>query len=203
MNLKRFMLWKFYIRDTIILYTIFDLKGEDMIPPRKISRIAKEKEDENFEFRTFLKMNAEEEDLDQRFLRLHNEMFAKYDCSRCRNCCKMFHGAIPVGDIEQDAEKLNVTKEQFMEFFLASKTVEGEPDMYQTKHKPCDFLQEDGDCKLGDCKPANCIKYPYTNQPHRLESLFSVLDAVSVCPVAFEIFEQLKEEYGFKGGRRH
>lgn len=30
-----------------------------MIPPRKISRIAKEKEDENFEFRTFLKINAE------------------------------------------------------------------------------------------------------------------------------------------------
>lgn len=24
---------------------------------------------------------------------------------------------------------------------------------YQTKHKPCDFMQEDGNCKLGDCKP--------------------------------------------------
>lgn len=29
---------------------------------------------------------------------------------------------------------------------------------YQTKHKPCDFLQEDGNCKLGDCKPDSCKK---------------------------------------------
>lgn len=108
---------------------------------------------------------------------------------------------IPVGDIEQDAEKLNITKEQFIEFFLESKAVEDEPDMYRTKHRPCDFLQEDGNCKLGDCKPENCIKYPYTNQPHRLGSLLSVLDVISVCPVAFEIFEQLKKEYGFKKGQ--
>lgn len=168
-----------------------------MIPPRKVSRVAKKKERENIRFRTFLKINAEEKDLDERFLRLHNELFAEYDCSRCRNCCKMFHGIIPAGDIEQDAEKLNITKEQFMDFFLESEAAEDEPDKYRTKHMPCDFLQEDGDCKLGDCKPENCVKYPYTNQPNRLESLYSVLDAVEVCPVAFEILERLKEEYHF------
>ena len=42
-----------------------------MIPPRKVARMAKEKEDENFEFRTFLKINAEEKELDEQFLRLH------------------------------------------------------------------------------------------------------------------------------------
>ena len=61
-----------------------------MIPPRKVSRIAKTKEIENINFRTFLKINAEEKDLDERFLRLHNELFATYDCSRCRNCCKTY-----------------------------------------------------------------------------------------------------------------
>lgn len=49
-----------------------------------------------------------------------------------------------------------------------------------------------------DFKPESCKKYPYTNLPERLESLYSVLDAVSVCPVAFEIYERLKREYGFK-----
>ena len=52
--------------------------------------------------------------------------------------------------------------------------------------------------KLGDCKPESCKKYPYTNQPERLRSLYSVLDTVAVCPVAFEIYERLKKEYGFK-----
>lgn len=168
-----------------------------MIAPRKLSHIAQKKEDENFKFRTFLKIYAEEEDLDQRFLRLHNELFAKYDCSRCRNCCKQYHGTIPAKDIERDARHLNMTKEQFMASFLGLKQEEDGLDVYRTQHMPCDFLQEDGNCMLGDCKPENCVKYPYTNQPERLHSLYSVLDAVSVCPVAFEIYERLKEEYHF------
>lgn len=106
----------------------------------------------------------------------------------------MFYGYIPEEDIQKDAEYLKLSKEQFIELFLQKdKTPEG----FVTKHKPCDFLQEDGRCKLGDCRPENCEKYPYTNQPERLASLHSVLSAVEVCPVAFEIFERLKEEYGF------
>ena len=167
-----------------------------MIPPRKVARMAKEKEDENFEFRTFLKINAEEKELDEQFLRLHKELFAEYDCNRCRNCCKMFHGIIPAEDIDRDAEELQMTKEQFMASFLEAKREE-ETGGYYTKHKPCDFLQEDGSCRLGECKPDNCVKYPYTNQPGRLESLYGVLDAITVCPVAFEIYERLKEEYGY------
>ena len=44
----------------------------------------------------------------------------------------------------------------------------------------------------------SCKKYPYTDQPERLQSLYSVLSAVEVCPVAFEIYERLKKEYHFK-----
>lgn len=69
---------------------------------------------------------------------------------------------------------------------------------YHTNHKPCDFLQEDGNCKLGNCKLDSCKKYPYTDQPERLCSLLGMLDTVSICPVAFEMFERLKKEYGFK-----
>ncbi len=44
-------------------------------------------------------------------------------------------------------------EEQFIDTYLEKE----EYDMnYQTKHKPCDFLQEDGNCKLGDCKPDSC-----------------------------------------------
>lgn len=38
-----------------------------MIRPDKIQVEAKKKEDENYEFRSFLKMNADEEELDQQF----------------------------------------------------------------------------------------------------------------------------------------
>lgn len=166
-----------------------------MIPPRKVKFMAKKKENENIQFRSYLKVHADEKELDEQFLRLHNELFKEYDCNRCRNCCKMFYGSIPEEDIQKDAEYLKLSKEQFMDLFLQKDKNTGE---YLTMHKPCDFLQENGECRLGDCRPENCKKYPYTNQPERLESLLSVLNAVEVCPVAFEIYERLKEEYGFK-----
>lgn len=169
-----------------------------MIAPRKVNWEAKKKENENIRFRTFLKCHAEEDELDQQFLELHKELFSTYDCSRCRNCCKMFHGSIPAEDLEKDAAYMNLSREQFIEEFLEVNEITGD---FETKHEPCDFLTEDGDCKLGECKPDNCKKYPYTDQPERLESLYSVLDAVSVCPVAFEIYERLKLIYGFKAKR--
>ena len=107
----------------------------------------------------------------------------------------MYHGSIPSEDLERDAEILDLTKEQFVERYLIKNEVE---DTYETKNKPCDFLQDDGNCKLGECRPESCKKYPYTDQSDRLQSLYSVLNAVEVCPVVFEIYERLKKEYGFR-----
>ena len=169
-----------------------------MISPDKARAEARKRENENYKFRTFLKCHADDDELDRQFLSLHKELFADYDCSKCRNCCKMYKGSIPEEDIDRDAQYLGITREQFIDTYLEKEKY----DMnYQTKHEPCDFLQEDGNCKLGDCKPDNCKKYPYTDQPERLSSLLSVLDTVEVCPVAFEIYERLKKEYRFRAHR--
>ena len=112
-----------------------------MIHPEKVRSAAKKKEDENFKFRSYLKGHAEEKELDRQFLRLHKELFADYDCSKCRNCCKMYKGSILAEDIERDAKYLEITPEQFIDTYLEKE----EYGMnYQTEHKPCDFLQEDG-----------------------------------------------------------
>ena len=166
-----------------------------MINPNEVNAEARKKEKENIRFRTFLKNHADEDTLDKQFLKLHQKLFAGYNCNKCRNCCKMYSGSIPKEDIRKDAEYLRMTEEEFIERYLDLNSVTG---TYETIHTPCDFLQENGECLLGDCKPHNCVKYPYTDLPERLYSLYSVLEAVEVCPVAFEIYEQLKEECGFK-----
>ena len=74
-----------------------------------------------------------------------------------------------------------------------------EDGAYITKDQPCSFLLEDGSCLLGDNKPDNCVKYPYTDQPDKIGSLLSFLETISICPVAYEIWERLKEEYEFRG----
>lgn len=41
-----------------------------MLPPRKVKFEARKKERENLEFRTFLKCNADEKDLDEQFAKV-------------------------------------------------------------------------------------------------------------------------------------
>ena len=89
-----------------------------MIAPRKLKLMAKKKEDENIRFRTFLKCNADENELDEQFARLHRELFENYDCSRCRNCCKSYYGSVPATDIDADAKYLNMTAEDFINLYF-------------------------------------------------------------------------------------
>lgn len=89
-----------------------------MVSPDIVQSEAKKRENENFRFRTYLKSHADEKELDAQFLRLHNELFADYDCSKCRNCCKMYKGSIPEEDVKKDAEYLEITTEQFVDFYL-------------------------------------------------------------------------------------
>ena len=165
-----------------------------MLSPRKVSFYAKKNERVNYRFRTWLKLYADPDELDEKFYRLHQELFSVYDCSRCRNCCKQYSGLIPAGEIKRDAAALCLSEDEFRKKYL-KETIDSEEQGYHTKNKPCDFLLENGDCLLGDLKPNACKKYPYTDQPDRMGSLLSFLDIVSVCPVAYEILERLKREY--------
>ena len=167
-----------------------------MVSPKEVYEEAKKKEDENLLFRNFLKANADERELDKQFRRLHNEIFSGYDCDKCRNCCKEYDIIIPEQDLERDAKKLGMKKSVFISLFLERDKDDGS---YVVRKKPCIFLEPDGKCVLGNCRPKECKEYPYTNQPDRLHSLYNMLETIEVCPVAFEIYERLKEEYGFGG----
>ena len=167
-----------------------------MLSPEKLNYYAKKNEKVNYRFRTWLKIHADPKELDEKFLALHKELFAEYDCSRCRNCCKRYKGLIPVDEVGRDAAALGLSEEEFRKKYLKEE-LDIEEDAFETKHQPCDFLQEDGNCLLGDNKPDSCKKYPYTDQPERMDSLLSFLGTISVCPVAYEILERLKEEYDF------
>ena len=165
-----------------------------LISPDEVKTKAKLKENENYAFRTYLKMHADPSKLDEQFRKLHEELFSGYDCSQCRNCCKMYCGMIPQEDIEKAAGQFSMSGKDFIERFLEYVP---EEMSYRTKHCPCDFLKDDGACALGDCKPANCRRYPYTDQPDRMGSLLSIIESAEVCPVVYEILERLKEEYHF------
>ena len=64
-----------------------------MLTPKEVEYWGKKKEDENYAFRAFLKRSADPADLDKRFRNLHEQLFADYDCSKCRNCCSSYHSS--------------------------------------------------------------------------------------------------------------
>jgi rhodanese-related sulfurtransferase len=57
-----------------------------------------------------------------------------------------------------------MSKEEFLEKYLVIKEVE---ENYQTKHKPCNFLEASGECKLGKDTPlfAYCQSGNRSRQP--------------------------------------
>ena len=59
-----------------------------MIRPSQVAYYSKKAEKKNYQFRSWLKFHVDPVDLDKQFLNLNDELFSKYDCSRCRNCCK-------------------------------------------------------------------------------------------------------------------
>ena len=126
-----------------------------MLPERKIHFEAKKKEKENLRFRSFLKCNADEEELDQQFLQLHKELFENFDCGRCRNCCKEYCAELTTDEVKEVAEYLKMEEPQFVQTYLEKDETEG---TYLTKNKPCDFLQKNGECLLEECKPDGCKK---------------------------------------------
>lgn len=164
-----------------------------MITPEEIEYRAAQVEEENYAFRTYLKMHADSDKLDQQFLELHKELFSSYDCNSCRRCCKKYHGEIKKSDVGNIAASLEMEPDRFISEYL----VENEEDTYKTKNAPCDFLQSDGSCLLGENRPESCKAFPYTDRPDRMGSLLSIVQNATVCPVVFEILERLKKEYHF------
>lgn len=166
-----------------------------MVRPEEVRSASRKVEEENYKFRTYLKIHADPKDLDRRFLRLHRELFSEYDCKSCRNCCREYRANFSNREIGKAAKLLSITEAEFSERYLKDD-IEG----MSMKSKPCMFLGEDGSCGIEECKPACCRDYPYTDRTDRMGSLLSLLDSADVCPVVFEMFEKLKAEYGF---RRH
>lgn len=162
-----------------------------MVDLNDIERLGKLKEKENYRFRVFLKENADEEELDKQFKELHEKYFKIYDCTKCRNCCKK------IGTIIKEDELTKICEELKLDERFVSDNLEEKYGEYTFKKDKCLFL--DGNtCKVEKCLPIACKEYPYTNKEERLFSLYSVISNASICPVVYEILEELKKIYKFR-----
>lgn len=162
-----------------------------------IARMAVEKEEENWKFRSFLKThNGDEGEIDRIVHRLYREISSEIDCRQCANCCKKLQPVLNQKDIRAFVIGLDQPVDEFKpRYFVKGETL-GE---YKFKYLPCPFLK-DNLCINYQHRPLDCRSFPHLDKKDFTSRLNAVLDNYAICPIVFSVYECLKDEIWHKRG---
>ena len=81
---------------------------------QRIEQLSKERDDENWAFRSFLKrVSITDEELDAIVHRINDEVTAQIDCTACANCCKQLWTALSDEDVSTFAAGLPMSVADF------------------------------------------------------------------------------------------
>ena len=155
----------------------------------KIEELANKRERENWEFRAYLKgADFSGHRLDTAVHDLYRRVSEQIDCRKCANCCKACSPILKRPDIQRLSKHLNLKPADFQQKYLV---VEEEEDGYCFREIPCPFLHENL-CSLYDQRPADCRSYPHLQKNDFVFRLLQAVSNCSVCPIVFNVYEELK-----------
>ena len=160
----------------------------------KIEKLSKQKENENWKFRAFLKRtHIPLEEIDATVHRLNEEVSSKIDCTACANCCKTASPVLDEEDIATFAKGLGISPVQLKSQYL----IEDE-EGFTFNAKPCPFLV-DNKCSNYEHRPKACASYPHLHKEDFVVRTIGVINNCAVCPIVFNVVERLKGEVWARG----
>lgn len=159
----------------------------------KIKKLGEKRRNENFNFRSYLK-NQDEEKVDKIVHQLHAEITAKIDCTQCGNCCDKLRPALSETELKSLAEIDNLPSVEFERQFVEQDEFE---EIKYLKDIPCKYLK-DKKCTIYNQRPDECRSYPHTHKDEFTTRLHGVIDNYEVCPIVFNLYEQLKDVLRFR-----
>jgi Fe-S-cluster containining protein len=166
--------------------------------PAEWPQKAKEKAQENFELRQFLKHQCQldSKEIDRLVFGISERVWKVVDCTKCGNCCRVVSPTLAEHDVKRLACHLGMTPSQLETAHLKqSESTEDSP--WVMRERPCPFLS-DNRCTVYEHRPANCRDYPYLDKPDFIFRTLSMIGRLSECPAVFEVWEQLKMATGFR-----
>ncbi len=164
----------------------------------RVQVLGRAKERENLAFRKALKASSStDEELDQRFSKLSEQVSAEIDCTQCAECCRGLDLYVTDEDLQRMAKQLGKTEAEFKAAHLRQE--EGEGPRVAT---PCPMLNGTR-CSYYDQRPETCRSYPHLEKPEMRSRLFSVMANAAICPIAYNVVERLKVDFGWRPSRRH
>ena len=155
----------------------------------KIKKLSKEKDDENWQLRSFLK-GCDTKRIDCIVHRMHKEISSKIDCKTCGNCCRVIKPVLRQKDIEKLSQGLKVSITSFKDKYLV-KRENGEG--YTFNKRRCPFLSGNL-CSLYAYRPEDCRSYPHLHKKDFISRLINAITNCSICPSVFNVYEHLKDE---------
>ena len=163
-----------------------------------IKQRAQENEDENFEFRSFLK-GWDFDEVDWIVHRLHNEIVPQIDCTQCGNCCGVLRPSVSDKEIDRLSVIDGISRQDFEMKYVAKEDSE---DINYLKDMPCKYLRNKK-CTIYAHRPEDCRSYPHTHKDKFVSRLLGVIDNYEICPIVYNLYERLKIESGFKKRRKY
>jgi len=157
----------------------------------KIEKLGKLRKKENVDFRIYLK-GQDPHRIDEIVYRLNIEISKQIDCTTCGNCCMKLTPVITDQVIQRLSQRLKLKPKQIKEDYI--EMAEGEQYF---KYLPCVFLKEKK-CTIYNDRPEACSSFPHLHKKEFISRLCGVIDNYSICPIVFNVFENLKTELNYK-----
>jgi len=155
----------------------------------EIKSIAALKEDENWEFRSFLK-GFDRKEIDIIEHKLYKDISSKIDCKTCGNCCKEVLPVLDQKDIKRLSKGLNLSIHNFKDRYLIE---EENNEGFTFNKKPCPFL-DNNMCSQYEYRPDDCRSYPHLHKNDFVSRLINVVGNIAICPIVFNVYKALREE---------
>ena len=162
----------------------------------KIQKLSKKNDPENWNFRAFLKgYDATIEEMDSIVHELYQRIASAIDCTKCANCCKKVRPVLDQEDIQKCSEGVGISVSQFKMKYLIPHKEQGK---LVFKEKPCPLLKNNL-CSIYRHRPKDCKSFPHLHKKEFVFRLWGVVDNCSICPIVFNVYEQLKDELWHSG----
>lgn len=158
----------------------------------KIKRLARVRDDENWDFRAYLKeLPFSARKIDAVVQETLREVSTGIDCTQCGNCCREMQPVLIPADIKRLARETGLGPKDFTARYLKNAPA-GHSGMI-FKSRPCPFLK-DNRCSVYEARPRDCKSYPHLHRRAFVQRTMQAISNYAVCPIVFNTYEGLKSQ---------